>query len=87
VGGSLGELEHSIMLEQYSGKARAANAPHWRCGFDLLENKRLAHVLLYVAEWTAKRLPASISSPTPTALQKWKHIGCHRIRRRSHGHR
>ena len=43
-----------IMLEQYSGKARAAEiAPHWRgCAFDLLENKKAGRmVLLYAAEW------------------------------------
>ena len=54
VGGSLGELEHAVMLEQYSGKERAAElAPHWRgCTFNLLENKKAGGlVLLYAAEW------------------------------------
>jgi hypothetical protein len=54
VGGSLGELEHAVMLEQYSGKERAAElAPHWRgCSFNLLENKKAGGlVLLYAAEW------------------------------------
>ena len=54
VAGSLGELEHAIMLEQYSGKERAAElAPHWRgCAFDLEENKKAGRiVLLYAAEW------------------------------------
>ena len=54
VGGSLGELEHAVMLEQYSGKERAAElAPHWRgCAFNLLENKKAGGlVLLYAAEW------------------------------------
>jgi hypothetical protein len=54
VGGSLGELEHTIMLEQYSGKPRAAEiAPHWRgCTFDLEENKKAGRiVLLYAVEW------------------------------------
>src|ERR1035437_4875586 len=52
-GGALGELEHAVMLEQYSGKARAAEiAPHWRgCAFDLLENKKAGRVvLLYAVE-------------------------------------
>ncbi|MDE3164438.1 MAG: ImmA/IrrE family metallo-endopeptidase, partial [Acidobacteriota bacterium] len=37
VGGSLGELEHEVMLEQYSGKQESARlAPHWRgCSFEL----------------------------------------------------
>ena len=54
VGGTLGELEHSVMLEQYSGKERAAElAPHWRGStFALFENKKEARVvLLYSAEW------------------------------------
>jgi hypothetical protein len=57
VGGSLGELEHTVMLEQYSGKASAAEiAPHWRgCTFDLLENKKAGRVvLLYAAEWDSE---------------------------------
>jgi hypothetical protein len=54
VGGSLGELEHAVLLEQYSGKATAAElAPHWRgCVFNLLENKKEGRlVLLYAVEW------------------------------------
>ena len=42
------------MLEQYSGKASAAEiAPHWRgCTFDLEENKKAGRVvLLYAVEW------------------------------------
>src|ERR1019366_1323161 len=57
VGGSLGELEHAIMLEQYSGKERAAElAPHWRgCAFDLEENKKAGRiVLLYAVEWDSE---------------------------------
>jgi hypothetical protein len=54
VGGSLGELEHSILLEQFLGKARAAEiAPHWRgSNFGLMENRKANRVvLLYAAEW------------------------------------
>jgi hypothetical protein len=57
VGGSLGELEHAVMLEQYSGKERAAElAPHWRgCAFELLENRRAGRiVLLYTVEWDSE---------------------------------
>src|SRR5262249_32160245 len=53
-GGSLGELEHSILIEQTAGKDRAADlAPHWRgSNFELLENKPTARVvLLYSVEW------------------------------------
>lgn len=54
VGGSLGELEHSILLEQYSGKERAAAlSPHWRgSSFELMENRKAGRVvLLYAVEW------------------------------------
>jgi len=54
VGGSLGELEHGILLEQYLGKSRAAEiAPHWRGStFELRENKKARRVvLLYAVEW------------------------------------
>jgi len=57
VGGSLGELEHSILLEQYAGKERAAEiAPHWRgSNFELRENKKAARVvLLYAVEWDSE---------------------------------
>jgi hypothetical protein len=54
VGGSLGELEHGILLEQFAGKERAAElVQHWRgSSFELLENKNAGRVvLLYAAEW------------------------------------
>jgi hypothetical protein len=54
VGGSLGELEHSILLEQFLSKERAAElAPHWRgSNFELDESKKAARVvLLYSSEW------------------------------------
>jgi hypothetical protein len=54
VGGTLGELDHQVMLEQYSGKQRAAElAPHWRgCTFELMENRKKGRVvLLYAVEW------------------------------------
>jgi hypothetical protein len=57
VGGSLGELEHSILLEQYGSKARAVEiAPHWRgCSFALMESKKENRVvLLYASEWDSE---------------------------------
>ena len=78
VGGSLGELEHTIMLEQFSGKARAAEiAPHWRgCGFDLLENKKAGRiVLLYAAEWDSEEAARQYFAAYRRQLsQKWKHM-------------
>jgi hypothetical protein len=52
--GSLGELEHGILLEQYTTKERAAElAPHWKgSSFELQENRKAARVvLLYSVEW------------------------------------
>jgi hypothetical protein len=54
VGGSMGELEHGILLEQVVGKEKAAElASHWRgSNFELRENKGAGRVvLLYVVEW------------------------------------
>ncbi len=85
VGGSLGELEHTIMLEQYSGKARAAEiAPHWRgCAFDLLESKNPSRiVLLYSAEWDTRRRGAPVfRRVSPAAFAEMEDDGdCHRNR-------
>jgi hypothetical protein len=78
VGGSLGELEHTIMLEQYSGKARAAEiAPHWRgCAFDLLESKKAGRiVLLYAAEWDSEDAARQFFAAYRRQLsQKWKQM-------------
>jgi hypothetical protein len=78
VGGSLGELEHTIMLEQYSGKTRAAEiAPHWRgCSFDLLENKNAGRiVLLYAAEWDTEEAAREYFAAYRRQLsQKWKQL-------------
>ncbi len=52
--GSIGELDHSILLEQYAGKEVAAEvSPHWRGGrYRLLERKSPPRVILtYVSEW------------------------------------
>jgi hypothetical protein len=78
VGGSLGELEHAIMLEQYSGQARAAEvAPHWRgCAFDLLENKKAGRsVLLYAVEWDSVDAARQYFAAYRVQLsKKWKQM-------------
>jgi hypothetical protein len=54
VGGSLGELDHSVLLEQFGSKQTAEDlGPHWRgCQFELRENRKLKRVLLlYAVEW------------------------------------
>jgi hypothetical protein len=57
VSGTLGELEHHILLEQYAGKEQAAEiAPHWKGSvFELRENKKAARVvLLYAVKWDSE---------------------------------
>lgn len=65
VGGSLGELEHQILLEQYLGKEEAAAmAPHWRgSNFELREDKKAGRVvLIYASQWDSEE----------SARQFWK---------------
>src|SRR4051812_24084522 len=53
-GGSIGEFDHSVLIEQYTDKKEAgALSPHWRGGaFELLEEKKKKHtILLYASEW------------------------------------
>jgi hypothetical protein len=76
VGGSLGELEHQILLEQFGSKEEAADlAPHWRgCNFELLENKKAGRVvLLYVAEWDSEESARRYFAAYRELLhKKWK---------------
>jgi hypothetical protein len=54
VGGSLGELDHAVLIEQYGGRETAEElSPHWRGSqFLVLEHKKDRRgVLLYSAEW------------------------------------
>ena len=78
VGGSLGELEHGILLEQYAGKERAAEiAPHWRgATFELRENKKSGRVvLLYASEWDSEESARLYFAAYRDGLrQKWKHL-------------
>jgi hypothetical protein len=76
VGGSLGELEHGILLEQYAGKDRAGElAPHWRgCNFELRENKNEGRVvLLYAVEWDSEDAARKYFAAYREILgKKWK---------------
>ncbi len=78
VSGSLGELEHQILLEQYSGAATAAEiAPHWRgSNFELSENKKAARVvLLYSAEWDSDQIAQRYFTAYKGVLaKKWKKL-------------
>ena len=78
VGGTMGELEHVVLLEQYAGKERAsAIAPHWRGStFELRENKK-AHsvVLLYAVEWDGEDAARQYFKAYREALgKKWKKL-------------
>ena len=78
VGGSLGEIEHVILLEQYAGKERSAEiSPHWRgSSFALLENKKAARVvLLYAVEWDSEDSARQYFAAYRGVLQKkWKEM-------------
>ncbi len=76
IGGSLGELENGILLEQYAGKQAALEiAPHWRGStFELRENRKAGRVaLLYAVEWdTEDRARAYFSAYRQVLEKKWK---------------
>ena len=76
VGGSLGELEHGILLQQAVGKERAAQiAPHWRgCNFELRENKKAGRVvLLYASDWDSASAAHEFFMAYRQAMEKkWK---------------
>ena len=78
VRGTLGELEHSILLEQYAGKEEAREiAPHWRgCGFALRENRKAGRVvLLYAVAWDDESSAARYFTLYRQVLaKKWKHM-------------
>jgi hypothetical protein len=76
VTGSLGELEHAILLEQYAGKERAQNlAPHWKGStFELIENRKAKRVvLLYAVEWDTEEIARQYFTAYRDVLKKkWK---------------
>jgi hypothetical protein len=76
VGGTLGEIEHQILLEQYAGKDRAREiGPHWRgSNFELRENKRAGRVvLLYAVEWDSPEIARQYFAAYREVLgKKWK---------------
>jgi hypothetical protein len=78
VGGSLGELEHHILIEQSSGEETAdAIAPHWKgSNFELLENKKARRVVLvYASEWDSEDSARQYLQAYRKALEKkWKAV-------------
>lgn len=76
--GTMGELDHALLIEQYVDKKRAADiAPHWRGGvYALEENKKQKRVVLeYAVEWEnadwARRYFADYQK---VLRKKWKKI-------------
>jgi hypothetical protein len=54
IGGSFGELDHQVLLQQYAGKQAAEEiAPHWRGGqYEIIENRKKGRaILLYASQW------------------------------------
>lgn len=76
IGGSLGELEHSILIEQYlSKKISQEVSPHWRgCNFELVENKKVSRVvLLYSVEWDTEEIAKRyVRDYLQIMKKKWK---------------
>jgi hypothetical protein len=76
VGGALGELDHAVLLEQFTGKPRSEQiAPHWRgSNFELREKKKDARlVLLYAVEWDSEEAARDYFNAYRQALEKkWK---------------
>lgn len=76
--GTIGELDHSILLEQYVGKDDSqAIAPHWRGGaYALLEHRSPERVvLLYAVEWDDAATAAKYFKLYRKVLEKkWKHV-------------
>ena len=78
IGGSLGELEHSILIEQFARAETARElAPHWRgCTFELRENRKANRaVLLYAVEWDSEENARRYFAVYRQALgKKWKSL-------------
>ncbi|HWB87073.1 MAG TPA: hypothetical protein VG675_23220 [Bryobacteraceae bacterium] len=76
IGGTLGELDHAVLLRQFVGNERAEKiASHWRgSNFELRENKKAERVvLLYAAEWDTPEAARWYFDAYREALRKkWK---------------
>jgi hypothetical protein len=75
--GTVGELDHSILLEQYCGRKESHElAPHWRGGnFALIERRSPERaLLLYAAQWDNAANAARYFKLYRQVLEKkWKH--------------
>ncbi|MEQ1884965.1 MAG: hypothetical protein ABL967_07880 [Bryobacteraceae bacterium] len=73
--GNLGEFDHGVLLRQYTSKADAKAAEHWRGGaFRLLEQKKQKFALLsYVSEWDSEQWARRFFELYESILRgKWK---------------
>ncbi|HUE00068.1 MAG TPA: hypothetical protein VMR62_10895 [Bryobacteraceae bacterium] len=76
--GNVGELDHSILLEQYAGPDDAkAVSPHWRGGAYALEERRAPErvILLYAVAWDDAASAARYFKLYRKVLEKkWKQV-------------
>jgi len=76
--GTVGELDHSVLLEQYAGREESkALSPHWRGGaYALLERRSPERVVfLYAVEWDDAASAARYFKLYRQVLEKkWKHF-------------
>lgn len=74
----MGELDHSILIEQYAGADESkALSPHWRGGVYALEEHKSPDrvVLLYAVQWDDAASAARYFKDYRKVLQKkWKHL-------------
>ncbi len=77
-GGTIGEFDHSVLLEQYCSKQEADElSPHWRSGaFQLLEEKEHKNtVLLYASDWDTQASARRMFNDYHRVLKgKWKNF-------------
>ena len=76
IDGSVGELDHAILLRQYASRSDAEEvAPHWRGGaFKVLESKdRARSVLCYASDWDSAEAASRFFRLYRKVLEgKWK---------------
>jgi hypothetical protein len=78
VGGTMGELDHELLMEQFAGKTTADEiGPHWSGSiFELRENKKEARiVLLYSVQWDSAEVAHRYFDTYRQVLaKKWKRM-------------
>ncbi|MGD0362391.1 MAG: hypothetical protein ABSC93_16055 [Bryobacteraceae bacterium] len=76
--GTVGELDHTVLLEQYAGKEESKKiSAHWRGGAYALMERRSPErvVLLYAVEWDDAESAARYFRLYRQVLEKkWKHL-------------